>query len=214
MACGAPEMQAPTMMSHDGNGHCFFVRQPSTLEETGDAILGVWSSCCGAVRYGGRNTKTLIRLAELGLGDRCDYRLEDEPKPVRRSCVSFEFGDPVAPKSPSATAEEIMEYFARALRERGSEGGRVLEFRCSAIASSFRYEWGDNLHSSRYAVTLSLECRNERDWLLRILRNEVASTAFAISIHKATQHDARFRQVQWFSEEGWQKGREGRPRPY
>src|SRR5882762_8474006 len=83
MACGAPEMQAPTMMSHDGNGHCFFVRQPSTLEETGDAILGVWSSCCGAVRYGGRNTKTLIRLAELGLGDR-----RSEERRVGKECRS------------------------------------------------------------------------------------------------------------------------------
>ena len=212
MSCGAPELQAPTMMSHDGKGHCFFARQPSTQEETDEAILGLWASCCGAVRYRGQNREVLVRLAEQGLGDACDYRLEDEPKPVRRSCVSFEFGDPEARSSSSAASNEIMEYFARALTQRMS--GRVLEFRCSAIASSFRYEWGDNSQPSRYAVTFSLEFQNGRDWLLRILRNEVASTAFAISIYKAMEHDVRFRQVQWFSEEEWQIGRAGRPCPY
>ena len=96
MSCGAPELQAPTMLAHDGKGNCFFARQPSTQEETDEAILGLWASCCGAVRYRGQNREVLIRLAELGLVDTCDYPLEDEPEQVRRSCVSFEFGDPEA----------------------------------------------------------------------------------------------------------------------
>ena len=34
MACGAPEMQAGSMMSHDASGHCFSMRQPTATEET------------------------------------------------------------------------------------------------------------------------------------------------------------------------------------
>ena len=99
MSCGAPEMEAGTLMSHDGRGHCFFVRQPTTTEEVDAAILSLWSSCCGAVRYGGHDHEILVRLAEIGEGDSCDFRLGNEPKQAHVSHLTFEFVDAQAPKS-------------------------------------------------------------------------------------------------------------------
>jgi len=53
--------------------HCYFKKQPQSDDETNQAILAVWASCCGAVRYGGEDTDILRRLAELGDKDSCDH---------------------------------------------------------------------------------------------------------------------------------------------
>jgi hypothetical protein len=54
ITCGAPEAEAPTLMSFDEEANsCYFKRQPATLEELNQAIRAVWVSCCRAVRYRG-----------------------------------------------------------------------------------------------------------------------------------------------------------------
>ncbi len=203
MACGAPEVQAPTLMSHDERGHCFFIRQPRTKDETDEAILGLWASCCGAVRYQGQNREILIRLSAQGLAEQCDYQLDEAPKRIVRNHLRFEFQDAESEKGKSAIANEIMNFFARSLT---APIGDVRDFQCSAGSSSFCYEWGGDSKQHPHSIIFILEAQNDREWLLRMLRNENATTAFAISIQKAIRRDARFRQVQWFSEQEWQKG--------
>jgi hypothetical protein len=211
MACGAPELEAPTMMSHDGRGHCFFARQPMTREETNAAILSTWASCCGAVRYGGEDHEILVRLAEIGSAKCCDHRLDNEPSPVDRNLVCFEFTATGTPVTGTVSARQIMDYFAKVI---GGGHGHVLDFHTSDSASSFRYEWGGVGHV--HVVKLSLEPHRDLLWLLLIRRDDnYASTAFAINIHKALERDARFRRIRWFSEQDWHAGLiEGRPRPY
>jgi len=211
MACGAPEMQAPTMMSHDEGGHCFFIRQPSTEDETDEAILGLWVSCCGAARYQGQDREILTRLSAQGLAEQCDYQLAETPKRVVRNHLRFEFRDAESEKGKSAIAHEIIDFFAHSLP---AQIGDVRDFQCSAGSSSFRFEWGGNSQPHPNSIILILEPQNEREWLLRILRNENATTAFAVSIHKAVRRDLRFWQVQWFSEEEWRKGEKGASRPF
>jgi hypothetical protein len=211
MACGAPELEAPSMMAHDREGHCFFARQPNTAEETTAAILGTWASCCGAVRYAGRDSKVLTRLAEIGSAECCDHRLDNEPKPADRNYVSFEFVQPETSMTESSLRLEIMKYFASSLKYPGS--GRVSDFQFSHHAS-FRYERGTG--PKIYGVTFTLELRSGSNWLLRILRDDHhPSTAFAITIHKALEHDSRFRRSRWFSEQEWlENSAAGLPRPY
>ncbi len=84
MSCGAPEMHAPNLMSHDSHGHCFFTQQPANAHETDEAIEATWASCCGALRYGGTDAGIMIRLAELDLAEQCDFR------PKRRRQTSCE----------------------------------------------------------------------------------------------------------------------------
>ena len=198
-------------MSHDERGHCFFIRQPSTEDETDEAILGLWASCCGAVRYQGQDREILTRLSAQGLADQCDYQLDETPKRVVRNRLCFEFRDAESEKGKSAIAHEIMDFFAHSLP---AQIGDVHDFRCSAGSSSFRYEWDGNSQPYTHSIIFILEPQNEREWLLRMMRNENATTAFAVSIHKAVRRDLRFRQVQWFSEEEWRKGEKGVSRPF
>jgi hypothetical protein len=218
MACGAPEAQAPTLMSHEGGdqgGHCFFARQPNTKAETDAAILSVYISCCGAVRYGGQDREILTRLAELGAAGSCDYELDDEPNPTSLSHATFEFEVADKPGTERATvSRQIMKYLADYFAASPSKDHRVVEFRCSEARSSFRYEWGYGGNPSLYSETFILEPHGTGRWSLRLLRENHRVTG-AISTHKAMNRDARFRDIRWFSEEEWQRGDgNGRPLPY
>lgn len=75
MACGAPELEAPALMSHDESGHCYFHSQPSDHDETNSAIKALWASCCQAIRYSGNNPEILKKLDELGESRCCDARV-------------------------------------------------------------------------------------------------------------------------------------------
>ena|SRR5579862_4070040 len=104
-----------------------------------------------------------------------------------------------------------MEFFVHSLPQ---HMGNVRDFHCSLGTASFRYEWGDKSQPHLPSILFVLEPENERRWLLRMLRNENATTAFAVSIHKAIRQDSRFRQIQWFSEEEWEKDENGVASPY
>ena len=52
ISCGAPELEAPLLMSHDQTGHCFFVRQPGSTEETNAAIRSWQRGHHAAVQFG------------------------------------------------------------------------------------------------------------------------------------------------------------------
>jgi len=71
--CGAPEAEAPTLYAPFDETYTvtYFVRQPSTPEETQGAIASALVCCNGAVRYGGMNPEI---IAQLWNNPRyCDY---------------------------------------------------------------------------------------------------------------------------------------------
>jgi hypothetical protein len=73
--CMLPLSEAPTLMGfHEGKGesHCYFKRQPSTAEETEQAIRAISVNCCGAIRYSGSEPEILRKLSELNRRDHCD----------------------------------------------------------------------------------------------------------------------------------------------
>jgi hypothetical protein len=109
-----------------------------------------------------------------------------------------------------------MEYFAGFLTKRHSAGSRELDSRFSGTTASFRFEWGHDSLPTPCSVTFALEAYGENSWLLRIRREDRPnSPGDAIGIHKAIEHDSRFRQVQWFTEEEWKQGtRDGRACPF
>jgi hypothetical protein len=185
-------------MSHDSQGHCFFARQPNSQQETNEAIEGTWASCCGAVRYGGTDRETLVRLAELGLSHQCDFPLNEPPRP--RTVVSFEFAiDPNAPEAPvKAIATHLADFFRRSR----NEGGKVLSLQFSTCGASFIYEWGYVLaQPCRAQFTIEKEPDLTR-WAVRISRKDGhPTTAFAIGVHKALVSDSRFHSIQWLTDE-------------
>jgi hypothetical protein len=205
MSCGAPEMHAPTLMSHASHGHCFFTRQPTGPEETNEAIASTWASCCGALRYGGTDDGILIRLAELGLAEQCDFRLEDEPKPRARTCVSFEFA--VQPKTVAASAKEITTYLADFFGEPDGSDGKVRSRSFTEVGASFVYEWGYVL-AEPCRATFAIEPQSDRHrwWVLISREDGHGTTAFAISVHKALIKDTRFRSIQWVTDDERKSG--------
>lgn len=214
MSCGAPEMHAPTLMSHDSQGHCFFTRQPASPQETNEAIESTWASCCGALRYGGTDDKILIRLAELGLAEQCDFRLKEEPPPRARTCVSFEFAGQSKPAE--ANAREIAAYLADFIGKSGSRDGKVRSRYIADVSASFVYEWGYVLGEPCCAIFAIEPQADQRRWWIRISRQDGnATTGFAISIHKALTDDMRFRSIQWFTDDERKMGTNvGHPLPY
>jgi hypothetical protein len=208
MSCGAPEMHSPNLMSHDTNGHCFFTRQPATSEETNVALVSTWASCCGALRYSSKHHETLVRLAELGLAERCDFRLKDEPRPLTRSVVSFGFGG-TDTRTEAAETQEITKYLAGFLEKRGHGDGRVRSLRFSGLGASFVYEWGGHAFPVPFRITFTVEPQPQQGrWAVRMAREDGQERrGFAISIHDALQHDSRFRAIQWFTDGEWTAGK-------
>ena len=94
ISCRAPEAEARGLMLYDEEqSSCFFERQPTTPEEEDRAIRAVWASCCGAVRYGGTDSKVVARLEESrtwACGERGDFcrgphRIRTRCSPSHRS---------------------------------------------------------------------------------------------------------------------------------
>src|SRR5437879_8042639 len=160
MSCGAPEIHSPMLMSHDAHGHCFFTRQPANPHETNEAIESTWASCCGALRYGGTDDGTLIRLAEMGLAEQCDFRLKQEPKPRARTCVSFGFAG--QSKTAAASAREITTYLADSVGKSNSGDGKVRSLSVREANASFVYEWGYVLAEPCRAM-FAIEPQSEKD---------------------------------------------------
>jgi hypothetical protein len=205
------------LMSHDqASHHCFFARQPGTKAETDSAILGLYVSCCGAVRYGGRDRGILIRLAELGVAYCCDYPLDDEPKPANVNHATFEFVDPsVGDADRSGLARQIMEYLSNWFAARPISDHRVVDFRCAATRVSFRHEWGYGGKPNIHSVTYELQPHEPAGWLLLALRDEGPTTGIGMGLHEAIGRDTRFRNVRWFTKEEFNRGDgEGRLLPF
>ncbi len=205
MSCGAPEMHAPKLMSHDSHGHCFFTRQPASPHETNEAIESTWASCCGALRYGGTDDGILIRLAELGLAEQCDFRLKQAPKPRARTCVSFEFAG--QSKTATANVREITTYLADFVGKSNSSDGKVCSLRVTEVGASFVYEWGCVLGDPCRAMFAIEPQSDQHHWWVLISREDGhGTTAFAISTYKALIEDTRFRSIQWFTDDERKSG--------
>ena len=75
MSCMLPEEMAPELMGYfeEGNaGHCYFRKQPESQIEIDNAVLAIDVSCCGAVRYCGKNKDILKTLKRLNLKGQID----------------------------------------------------------------------------------------------------------------------------------------------
>jgi len=91
ITCGAPRAEAPDIVEHGMDGHCYFKKQPQTETELDQAINAMMVSCINALRYGGTEEKILKRLYEDGMADLCDNIPEGQYPILVRDRVSFNF---------------------------------------------------------------------------------------------------------------------------
>ena len=89
ITCGAPQAEAPDIIEHGEDGHCYFKKQPQTETELDQAISAMMVSCISALRYGGTEEKILKRLYEDGMADLCDNIPEGKYSILVRDWVSF-----------------------------------------------------------------------------------------------------------------------------
>ena len=90
-ACGMPQVSGPSVMSSNEemvtSNHCFFKKQPETLQELQEAISAVCTSCFGSIRYAGVDKEILEEIVKRGYVRACDV------------LCSTTQGDPTWPKS-------------------------------------------------------------------------------------------------------------------
>lgn len=201
MLCGAPEVQAATLMSHDQQS-CYFARQPSTPEETDSALLAISVSCCGAVRYRGQDRTILVRLAEMGQAQSCDFPLPERHSRIDRCRVTFEFRENGIPVTDPSAAKRIAEQIAKQVID--SRYTKLADFSASKESASFRKAWGgtsgDPVWSSKYMLAPH---KNGR-WLLRTFRDDSSGhTSGAAGLYVQLKNDPHFENMKWFSDEEW-----------
>ena len=193
ISCGAPEYEAHDLMTHTESEyyHCYFMRQPKTPDEMDSAIRATWASCCEAVRYGGKDHSTLVRLAELGLTKQCDHPLTSV-KPVRRNAARFRYS------SPDVRAKETISAILSSLSN-GLSGdySRI----SNTDKTSLRYHW------SEYSIRIAVTQEGDTDYRLVLSENEMGEKGVAGLIDKILQKNSAFQSITWFDRDNEHSGK-------
>ena len=71
LACTLPISKSPNLIGED-DFHCYFKKQPKSDEEIEDAIFAMEVSCCGAVRYKGKDTNIIEKIKAKNLEGQLD----------------------------------------------------------------------------------------------------------------------------------------------
>jgi hypothetical protein len=211
MSCGAPEVEADGLMSHDEGGHCFFVVQPQSDDQVDSAIRATWASCCGAVRYGGNDVRILTRFGELGDADLCDNPIS-LIEPIRRNEVHFEWCDSKL-SGMRSTSRAILIYIAASMTHHKDCGYEDLS--CDDDQASFLYVWAKSLKEDRrYSIRISVTRAHNDFWTLALSENEVAGNGTAMHVDKILRRNSSVRLIRWFSDGERGRGEAGRLHPY
>jgi hypothetical protein len=160
MNCGAPEAEAPDLIEHTKieYGHCYFKKQPETVDEIERAINAIAVSCISGLRYGGTDEKILKRLYEIGEGRQCDHKPIGNYKTLIFDNVIFRFNGLIQELSELITTQLVLgqthlnkhivnvklandKYFEFYYRWTNGETGNI--FRCHSLGNNrFRIEIG------------------------------------------------------------------------
>jgi hypothetical protein len=191
IACGAPESEAGGLMSHDGSGHCFFKTQPKSSQQVDAAIRALWSSCCGAVRYAGKDQSILTRIAELGECSKCDENVEFT-LPKTRSRVTFRYQSDDHSVEPSLRS--IVQFISSTRSQ--SEHCRYTDFKYRKTEASFIFHWYIDC-----SIKFRVKHLQERRWLVSIEDNDQATIGTAISLDKSLQANHQVTEIKWFADD-------------
>jgi hypothetical protein len=193
IACGAPEIEADGLMSHDDtSSHCFFLRQPHSPDEIDSAIRATLASCCGAVRYGGNDPVILTRFAEFDAADQCDSQLSQPIELKHRTVARFKYLDSNESGSPSRA---IIEYLANSMKGSDSE---YKGLRYQRDTANFKYFWALRLKDPQYSILISIQRDGSDEWLLKITENGQAARWTAVHLDKILRQNPQFQSIRWF----------------
>src|SRR5215470_3981897 len=164
IACGAPEHSAPHLIRfHNEDYQCYFFRQPAAPEEISRAIRALWTSCCGALRYGGTDPEVLKRLADLDLTDQCDQKVTTPRRLIVRNHATFSFHCGVVDHA--SCGQEIAHCVASRLT---NEIPAIKVRRRASFFSRIRFAYTWYKDAPGIEVSIRPVSSQERIWLLRL----------------------------------------------
>ncbi len=199
MTCMAPHQEAPQCMGFDeSRNHCFIRKQPSTDEEVDRAIRAVFSSCIGAIRYGGNDSKILRRLGEMGAWDRCDNTLPEPIQEKVRPFATFHYktGD-------SNSARELLEMLKRFLVRPENDLSTSIEEMASGW--SFLYRWWRDVEG----VTVTVKSVDGKEPRLLLSIGGPTTQAYSstsIRLDDFIKQNAECSSVRWYTAQEWESG--------
>jgi len=161
LLCGIPEEIAPEIFE-TGERHCFVKRQPCTGGEVDRTIRAMWSSEVACVRYRGRDSSILTRLARAGMADQADHSPKVGASIRLRDRVTFSLS---IESKLTASSRLIAHAFRSDMR---ADGNRVLPGflgRRTAWISWYRYQFHPVHFSQQTEVTFL--ARLKSDYALR-----------------------------------------------
>lgn len=206
LACMAPHAIAPELMGFDDSEqHCFVKLQPRSDAELFQAIRMVRSADLQCIRYCGRDSEIVRRLAEIGEADACDFPSSAEP--ILRNHVTFV----------SAIADEaqgigiaLRDYVVNQFSQRASAGVKPLSVEGDTV--SFSYCWYEEKY---YTVWVERGEPSTNRWLVRHSPTwEVGSIAVTLEIDDWLRSDSGFSEFRWYTEEYWKRLDQWQLRPY
>jgi hypothetical protein len=202
IACGAPEAEAGGLMSHDDTSQCYFLRQPTSAGEVDAAISATWSSCCGAVRYGGQDQAILTRFAELDMLLSCDFQ-PDVPTPViRRDRARFRYSTSPVSLQKSEYPRILIDVLAGSITP--SKYSVCGNFHYTRRSAAFTYTWGitASINEGRgHSIRVEIENDSAATMLLKLSQNEAAVSGTAGWIDKVLRQNPLVQDIRWFSSE-------------
>jgi hypothetical protein len=163
ITCGAPEAAAPTLIAHQQEeyGHCYFKRQPETLEEIDQAINAVAVSCVSGLRYRGKDEKIIQKLYEIGEKNQCDTVSAINYKEVIRTKVEFTY---------DGAMQELLNVLVVAIPSESVNDSRIVSISSNDLDSfQFTFRWYKGLIGTIFKCsfveqgTSVIEMSKERD---------------------------------------------------
>ena len=200
ITCMVPEVHAPDLMSFDeDNAHCFVSKQPTNENEIYQAIKAIWAAEVGCIRYGGRDSEILRRLAEVGVPERCDEQETiQQIKPLLRNYVSFECSEI---KSVWELAQQAKDYILNQNTEYTHY--KVSKIRTDKSGITFSFSWFENNYHSVWFNRI--ESINVWYIFHSPEYEELGSRAISLHFDEWLRSDKKFTQIGWFTGKTWNK---------
>jgi hypothetical protein len=209
ITCGAPEVEAPSLVcfSEGESTHCYFRKQPETMDEVEQAIRAMWASCVRALRYGGNDPGILRRLAELGLTEQCDHPLAEKIEEKLLDHVLFEWAEDCA-DTPRKSLEAVRQILVKGP---GRLSGPLV---AAADGGEFSYRWIEG--TPGVGIVARPVAKSPGSIVLEIRDPAVISIrGVARSVYDALRAIPLVRSMRWLTREEWEQGQtSGRPSPF
>ena len=197
ITCMAPEAEAPDLMAFDEEvTSCYFHRQPQSPNETYRAIRAMWVSCCGALRYGGRDAEVLTRLVNIGLVGQIDAPTDAKPGPGPCTAVLF------AHSGGAAGAHGIAAEVGRQMIAAFGYGSATTPTGSDAEAS-FVWAWAPTIPGAALRLVVRAVVPGSRWVLLLADPHHPAAASIATSVDDALRAMRHVSDIKWYAGHDW-----------